>query len=182
MASNIHDRLISCTAFCQIRDEGMPVVVPPSRHFGLCSDISPGRLEGGDGSGRITRTGSSKRKDIPFRTGFAKLLSVPDCVFPQHRKQRRVQRNRAAFSCFCFALANNEIAFCEEDLCPRQPTKFGISDARVERQRECQINVRRTRVGGCLQHALLFFRCVRLTDVVLNLELEFLLLLQSHSQ
>src|SRR5215469_16458175 len=146
MAGDVHDGLIARTAFRKIRDERVPVVVPPPRYLGVLADIFPGCFEGCNGSRRITRTGPPKRKDVPFWASFAKLLSVPDCVFPQDRNQRRVQRNGAARPLSC--LPYNWITLRKLDLCPVKPTKFRISHTRIERQRECQINVGRTCVGG----------------------------------
>jgi hypothetical protein len=87
MARDVHNGLIASTAFRKVRDKGVPVIVPPSRHLGVSADILPGRLECGNGPRRIAGAGPSKRKDIPLRASLAKLLSVPNCVFPQDREQ-----------------------------------------------------------------------------------------------
>lgn len=84
VARDVHDGLIASSAFRKIRDKGVPVVVPPSRHLGFFADILPGRLEGSDGSRRIAWGRPSKREDIPLRASLAELLSVPDSVFPQN--------------------------------------------------------------------------------------------------
>ena len=97
MAGNVHDGLIARTAFRKIRDERVPVIMPPSRHLGVLADIFPGCFEGCNGPRRITRAGPPKRKYVPLRAGLAKLLSVPNCVFSQDREQRGVQRNGATF-------------------------------------------------------------------------------------
>ena len=88
MASNVHDRLIAGAAFRQVRNEGVPIVVPSAGHFGVLPDIAPGCLESGDRPGRIARAGLAKRKDVPFRASSVKLSSVPGGVFPQDREQR----------------------------------------------------------------------------------------------
>ena len=82
MAGNVHDRLIACTAFREIRDKRVPVIVPPSRHLGVFADISPCGLEGRDGSRGIGRPRPPKREDILLRPRCAKLLFVPDGVLP----------------------------------------------------------------------------------------------------
>src|SRR5436190_4892778 len=104
MARDVHDGLIARTTYRKIRDERVPVVVPPSRHLGIPPDILPGCFESCNGPRWITGAGPPKWKDIPLRASLAKFLFVPDRIFSQDRKQRGIQRNCSAFPGFCFAL------------------------------------------------------------------------------
>jgi hypothetical protein len=44
VSGDIHNGLVTRTAFRQLRDERVPVVVPATGHAGIFADIAPGRL------------------------------------------------------------------------------------------------------------------------------------------
>ena len=106
---------------------------------------------------------------------------VPGGVFPQDREQRRIQRDRAPFPGFRLAVAHEQITLRELDLCPGKSPKFGISNACVQSQGECQVDMGRARLGCFSQHSLFLFCGVCLTDIVSHLELELFLFLQPHT-
>jgi hypothetical protein len=118
VTGDVHDGLIAGPTFRKIRDERVAIVVPSASDLGILADVVPGRLEGGNGPGRIARAGLPKGEDVPFGASFAELLPVPDGILPQDRKQRGVEGNRPAFSGLCLALAHDQIALREFDLRP----------------------------------------------------------------
>ena len=83
MTGNVCDGPIAGAAFRKIHNEGTAIVVPPASDLRILPDISPGRFEGGDGPRRIVGARLPEGKEIPFRTSFTKLISVPCGVFPQ---------------------------------------------------------------------------------------------------
>jgi hypothetical protein len=87
MTGNVHDGLVAGTAFRQVRNERVAIVVPPAGDHCFLPDILPGRLEGGDGSRRIAGAGLPKGEQIPLWASFSEFLSIPSRVFPQDGEQ-----------------------------------------------------------------------------------------------
>ena len=96
VSGDIHNGLVTRTAFRQLRDERVPVVVPATGNVGIVADIAPGRLQRRDGTCGIAGPRFSEREDVPLRSNLPKSVRVPCNVLRQRREQSRVQRDGAA--------------------------------------------------------------------------------------
>nr|WP_252263351.1 hypothetical protein [Paracidobacterium acidisoli] len=164
MTGDVHDGLVAGTAFGQVRDEGVPVVVPPPFHLGIFSDVVPGRLQGGHRPSRIAWDGLAKGEDVPLGLGLAELLSVPFGVVTHAFRESSVQRDGPTFASFRLALANRQISLGQIHLRPGQVLHLGVAHARVQGKHDGWKDVRRARLLRFGEHPLLFFCCIRLGD------------------
>ena len=109
MADNIHNGLITGSAFSQVRDHCVTMIMPTPGDFGFLPDVVPGGLESGHGSGGIARTWFPKREDEPARFERRKLLFVPLRVFIYRFRKSGIQRNSTAFASLSLALSYSKV-------------------------------------------------------------------------
>ena len=128
---NVHDCLVTGAALSQFRDQSVSAVVPPTRYTGICPNVPPRRLQGGNRPAGIFRLRIPKREHIPFGSSPAEFPFVSFCVFQQSGQQSRVEGYGSAFSALGFASAHREESFLQIYLRPGQRFDLGIAHSCV---------------------------------------------------
>ena len=115
---NLTNGLLPGTAFGELCDQRVAMVVPPAGNFCTRPNVPPRCLERRHMPSRIPRPRSTEREDIPIVPNLLEFLEVGRTVLKKCLLEHRVDGDRPSLSRGSLALSDLNIALVQVNLAP----------------------------------------------------------------